>query len=361
MARRTSRDALTDRDASDPVPAAVAGALAGAFDPDLLRDSMRILDVAGAVAARPVAGQPAAGAHDDSPLAAYLQHYDLLVPVDVEHRFGRIDVQGTVIAVHLFLPPAPRGSLVAVHGLFDHAALWRHQLRWALGRGLAVCLFDLPGHGLSSGDRAHIDDFLHYVTALEAVLDHAGALLPAPRIGLGQSTGCSVLMQAVLDPTRPDPGLDDLVLLAPLVRPVGDRIGRPLVPLLAPFIRQLPRAFYGNTSDPGFNRFQRDRDLLQARALPVTWVRAMARWSRDFDRLPRSALSPCIVQGTLDTTVDWKRNLQRLRQRFTTPEEVMLEGALHNLMNEAPIHRQRIETVLDARLDQLLGAAPGGP
>ena len=322
-----------------------------AFDPEALRASMRSLDAGPLLAPERQA---------DASLSAYLDHYALLVPVDVAHRFGHIDALGTTIAVHLFLPPTPRGSLIAVHGLFDHAALWRHQLRWALGRGLAVCLFDLPGHGLSSGDRAHIDDFLHYVTALEAVLDHAGALLPAPRIGLGQSTGCSVLMQAVLDPSRPDPGLDDLVLLAPLVRPVGDRLGRPLLPLLGPFFKKLPRTFYGNTSDPDFNRFQREADLLQPDALPVKWIRAMARWSAAFDRLPRSGLSPCIVQGTRDATVDWKRNLPRIRQRFTTPEEIMLEGAKHNLMNEALIHRQRIEAVLDARLDRLLGASSGG-
>ena len=287
-------------------------------------------------------------------LAAFLAHYDFEVPGDVEHRIGRVPHAAGHVAVHLLRPSRPRGSLVAVHGLFDHAALWRHQVRWALGRDLVVCLFDLPGHGLSAGERAHIEDFAHYVDALEAVLDDVGDELPAPRIGLGQSTGCSVLMQMVLDPSRPDPGLDDLVMLAPLVRPVGDRLTRPLVPLLAPLLTRLPRQFRGNTSDAAFNRFLREQDPLQARHLPVTWIRAMSRWSTGFESLPASGLSACIVQGTRDTTVDWRRNLPLIRERFPAMQEVLLENARHNLMNESEVHRRVIEQVLDERLDVLL-------
>lgn len=296
-----------------------------------------------------------AAAASETDFAAFLSHYDFDVPEGVEHRIGRVSTDAGHVAVHLLCPPRPRGSLVAVHGLFDHAALWRHQVRWALGRDLVVCLFDLPGHGLSAGERAHIEDFAHYVDALEAVLADVGDELPAPRIGLGQSTGCSVLMQMVLDPSRPDPGLDDLVMLAPLVRPFGDRLTRPLIPLLAPLLTRLPRQFRRNTSDSAFNRFLREADPLQARHLPVTWIRAMRRWSAGFEALPPSGLSACIVQGTRDSTVDWRRNLPLIRQRFRSTREVLLEDARHNLMNESEVHRRVIEQVLDERLDALLG------
>ena len=285
-------------------------------------------------------------------LAAYRAHYGLALPPAVRHEIGRVTVRGEDVVVQRIVPAAVRGSLLCVHGLFDHAALWRHQVHWALDRGLAVLLLDLPGHGLSTGARAHVESFEHYVDALEAAFGAAGPL-PGPVLGLGQSTGCSVLMQAVLDAARTELALDDLVLLAPLVRPVGDRIGRPLLPVLAPVIGRLPRLAWGNTSDPAYNRFQREADPLQPRSLPVSWVRAMAAWSRSFETLPGSERSPLVIQGTDDRVVAWRGNLRRIGGCFRDPEIVLLEGARHNLMNELPRHRREIERLLDGRLARL--------
>ena len=290
-------------------------------------------------------------------LAAYRILYDLDLPAGVRHEVGSVRVRGEDVVVQRIAPAEARGTLVCVHGLFDHAGLWRHQVRWALRRGLCVVLLDLPGHGLSTGERAYVESFEHYVDALEAALVAVKDRLPRPLIGLGQSTGCSVLMQAVLDAARTEAVFDDLVLLAPLVRPVGDRLGRPLLPVLGALVPRLPRVAYGNTSDAAYNRFQRDADPLQARSLPTSWVKAMARWSGAFDALPPSELAPLVVQGTADRVVEWRGNLPRIAGRFREPEVVMLEGARHNLMNELPDYRARIEAALDARLARLLGAS----
>jgi alpha-beta hydrolase superfamily lysophospholipase len=308
------------------------------FDPRLL---------AAALEPFPHAGDPPPG------LAGYRSHYALDLPPGVRHEIGRVDVRGEDVVVQRFVPPGARGSLVCVHGLFDHAALWRHQLRWGLARGLCVVLLDLPGHGLSAGERAHVESFEHYVDALEAALSSVKHQLPRPVLGIGQSTGCSVLMQAVLDAARTEVAFDDLVLLAPLVRPAGDRLGRPLLPVLS-VLPWLPRLAWGNTSDAAYNRFQREQDPLQARSLPLSWVRAMASWSEAFDALPENDLSPLVVQGTADRVVAWRGNLRRIAERFSDPEVVLLEGARHNLMNELPAHRARIEAALDARLQRLL-------
>jgi alpha-beta hydrolase superfamily lysophospholipase len=312
------------------------------FDPDRLR------------AVLPPLGEPVPAA-----VADFHAHYSVPAARAIDVDAGTVEAPAGRVVVHVLRPAAPRGSVIFVHGLFDHAVLWRHQMRWALDRGLAVCAFDLPGHGLSDGAVAHVDDFGHYVDALEAVFAAARDALPGPLVGVGQSTGCSVLMESVRHPQRGAVPFDDLVLLAPLVRLAGDRLGRPLLPMIAPFVQRLPRALYGNTNDPEFNRFQREDDLLQPRSLPVTWVRAMTRWSTAFDRLPPSSHSPCVVQGDRDATVAWKRNLPKLRAAFAEPEVVMLEGAKHNLMNETAAHRARIETALDARLAQLFGEMSG--
>lgn len=298
-----------------------------------------------------------AGSAGPEALGSYLAHYGLadLGAGGAVHRAGRLTVGAEGIAVQQFLPPSPRAVLVLVHGLFDHAALWRHQIRWALETDLAVVAFDLPGHGLSSGAPAHVETFARYVDALRAVLEAAAAPLGLPVFAMGQSTGGSVLMEYLLGGhTEAGPALEDLTLVAPLVRPRAWAFGRPLLRVAGPFLGSLPRAFYGNTRDPAFNRFQREADPLQPRALPVSWLRAMDRWLHRFDLHVPHALAPLVVQGTADRTVDWRHNLGVIGEKFGAPEVVLLEGAEHNLMNEIEPARAALQEALARRIEARL-------
>ncbi|HSG91000.1 MAG TPA: alpha/beta hydrolase [Pseudomonadales bacterium] len=316
----------------------MAAPVTDGFDPDALRRTLPELQAA---PDRPVG------------LEAFTSHYGLLVPADVRHRVGRIGTGDAAVVVHLFLPPAPRGTLLAIHGLFDHAALWRHQIRWALEARLAVCVFDLPGHGLSGGRRAHVTDFADYVQALERVMAVVGDDLPRPLVGLGHSTGCAVLMEAAHEATASTVHFDDLILLAPLVRPAGHRLRRVLLPALSLVRGELPRGDYGNTLDPEFNALRR-ADPLQPPTLPVDWVRAMVRWGDGFEALPASSASPLVIQGTRDRTLAWRDNLATLERIYAAPRITLLEGAGHNLMNEAASFRIQIERILDERLKGLV-------
>ncbi len=301
----------------------------------------------------PAALQAALGAFGPAPAAAadYVAFYALPGADRAEHFMGLLAAPSGAVAAQLFAPSAPRGTLVAIHGLFDHAGLWRHYVHWALGRGLAVLLIDLPGHGLSEGARAHVEDFATYRAASCAVMDALGLELPRPWIGLGHSTGAAVLMDAL---HRAELDLDDLWLLAPLVRAAAHRAGRWLLPLVGLLRSELPRGDYGNTLDAEFNAF-RNADPLQPPALPLEWVHAARAWSDEFVARPRSTRSPLVVQGERDRTVAWRENLEHLRALFTEPEIALLPGAGHNLMNERADHRAEVLARLDARL----GAAPG--
>ena len=257
-------------------------------------------------------------------------------------------MRGEHVVVQRFSAGAPRGSLVCVHGLFEHGALWRHQVSWGLDRGLDVVLIDLPGHGLSAGERAHVHDFAHYVEAFEAAV--AAVAPPGPIFALGHSTGAAVLMQAIVDGRPSAARIDELVLLSPLVRPAGHLLVRLLLPIASRYVHALPRGQYSSSSDPAYNRFQAQHDPLQPRRLPLAWARAMRVWLKAFEAGPQHHLSPLIIQGNRDSVVDWRGNLGRIRRRFTEPEVVMLEGARHNLPNEASAYRARIEAALDIRL-----------
>lgn len=286
-------------------------------------------------------------------LAAYLAHYGL-PPADAQgYMFQRLPTPVGAVAVQRYVPDGACGTVIALHGLFDHGGLWRHYVHWALARRCAVVLVDLPGHGLSDGPRARVEDFAEYRAALLAVLEAVGPELPGPWFGLGHSTGAAVLMDVV---HGAGVDLDDLWLLAPLVRAAAHRAGGWLLPLVGLVRRELPRGDYGNTLDPDFNAF-RNADPLQPPVLPLAWLRAARAWSDDFLDRGRSPASPLVVQGEGDRTVAWRENVEHLAALFTEPRIELLPGVGHNLMNERSDHRAAVLGLLAERLAQASSGA----
>lgn len=313
------------------------------FDADALR-----AELASSGPATAFPGPPPAA------MADYVATYGLPASGDVTHECGIVEAAGYRVFCQRFVPAAPRGHVLLVHGLFDHAGIWPRQIEWALARDLAVVLFDLPGHGLTSGARTRVDDFEHYVDVLEAVLVATTHALPRPFLAAGHSTGCSVLMQALLDPSRRGFRPDDLLLFAPLVRPGRDRLLRLALPLVAALRTALPRTPTGNTTDPAFNAFRAHGDPLQPQRLETAWLRAMTRWSARFDDLGTSDVPAIVIQGTEDSVVDWRRNLPRIAARFPQLRRELLEGARHGVQNEPGAFRERIDGLLDERLSALV-------
>ncbi len=103
-------------------------------------------------------------------LSDYLAHYRLapLLSQRVGLYAGFVDTERYRLWAQVWTPEQPRGTAFVVHGYFDHLGLYRHLLERLLDQGWRVVLWDLPGHGLSSGARATIDDFEDYGACLQA-------------------------------------------------------------------------------------------------------------------------------------------------------------------------------------------------
>jgi alpha-beta hydrolase superfamily lysophospholipase len=307
---------------------------AASFDATLVRESLADLDLE---------AEPQA---PSGQTLGYLDHYGIGFAdryPGLSHHFGMVATPNHRIAVQCWQPREPQGSVVVVHGYFDHVGLFGHLIRFLLDRNLAVLGFDLPGHGLSSGAPATIETFDHYVDALDACVTLLADRLPTPWHVIGQSTGAAVAMQWLLanNHTRDSSPFEKIVLLAPLVRPYGWSISRFVYLVLRRFISERPRVFARNSENPEFLRFLREDDPLQSRILPVQWVRAMVDWKQCFEAQAASDLEPLVVQGQNDTTVDWRYNL-RVINRLFAPHVVYLRGARHHLVNESPEIRAQL-------------------
>lgn len=268
---------------------------------------------------------------------------------DVQAHLGRIEAAGYQVVLQLWSPSQPRGTLFVMHGYYDHMGLYRHIIEWALQLGFAVISCDLPGHGLSSGERASINEFAEYQEVLKALLVRAQQLaLPKPWHVLGQSTGGAILVDYLLH--NPHAELDRSILFAPLVRPRAWQWSQLSYQMLRHFVAQVPRRFTDNSGDPAFLEFVRQQDPLQPTSLPTAWVGALKRWVPRIESAAPTAHSPLIVQGAQDRTVDWQHNLEVLQEKFQAPETLLLEEARHHLANERVELRQRYFEFLRERL-----------
>ncbi|WP_277810265.1 alpha/beta hydrolase [Chromohalobacter canadensis] len=277
-----------------------------------------------------------------SAMSAYLKHYRLatLLTENTDLHAGFFEARGFQLWAQVWSPPEPQGTAFVVHGYFDHLGLYRHLLELLLARGWRVVMWDLPGHGLSSGARASIDDFDDYIGCLNALTEEVTRLdlADGPWIGIGQSTGASILATDALahgHQTR----WDGLALLAPLVRPWGWQQSSWLHRVASPFVRSVPRRFRPNTTDLGFADFLRRGDPLQPDRLALTWVSAMRDWIPLLLSLPASELPVLILQGEQDFTVDWQWNLETLTGKFPNADVHRHPEARHHLVNEAKLVR----------------------
>jgi alpha-beta hydrolase superfamily lysophospholipase len=283
------------------------------------------------------------------PLKAYQQHYGLDFEdtlLDLEHVIGFIYVDEFKIATHVFKLTHAKGTVFLQHGYYDHVGLYSHIIKHCLQQGFNVFTYDLPGHGLSSGDRASIDSFDQYdrlfCKGLALIQQH----LPAPIVAIGQSTGGAIITNYLLTRglTRITSPFSSIYLLAPLVRPTGWSTSVIFYLLFRPFINKMKRSFAQNSNNTEFLTFLKEHDPLQPLFLKVKWVGALYKWIKMIEARPSVDLDVHVIQGTCDGTVDAKHNMSILAEKFTGFDVTYIEDGRHQLVNEDPV---KLKQVLD--------------
>ena len=288
-------------------------------------------------------------------LAAVFRYYGL-DSGNVPHRFGTFASGPHRLAAHIFLPPTAEASVFLLHGFFDHSGILRHLIHRCIEAGFAVAVFDLPGHGLSSGDPGAISDFVEYARIVRDFVRICKPYLPADYHLVGHSTGAAVAIEVLLNSPPQMPDFDRVVLAAPLIHHRFHRLARAQLFLIKPFADDLPRRHHRNSSDRAFVEWS-EQDPLQGRRISFTWLEALYAWNDRLSGYGQYAEPVMILQGTKDSVVDWRYNVAVLQQVFTTARLVWIEGGRHQLFNEGLQIRAE---VLDAVMTFLLQPVPPG-
>lgn len=139
----------------------------------------------------------------------------------------------------------PRGTVVLVHGLSEHAGRYGHVAEQLNAWGFDVRSYDQYGHGLSSGPRGRLPLQHRLIDDLAAVVTESREHLrnTAPLIVLGHSMGGLVATSAV---ARGLCQVDGLVLSSPAYIPVLQAWQRVL-------LQWMPQKLHGLCVDNGIN------------------------------------------------------------------------------------------------------------
>lgn len=275
---------------------------------------------------------------------AYLDYYQInfgkIIP-GVSHHMGKMDVEGYRISTHYWCPANVIGSVFIVHGYYDHVGVYQHIIRFLLENRFAVVMFDNPGHGLSSGERATIRSFNEYSLVLQHCINLCREVVPQPMHVVAQSTGGAIVLNYLHHRQIQNP-FNKIVLLAPLVRSCGWTLSRLGFECIKWFADKLPRSFSVNSHDDNFLRFLSEKDPLQTRYLSLIWVEAKKQWVKTFHEFTTQDTAFLVIQGDEDKTVDWRYNTRVITHKFPNSQLEIITGARHQLVNESVPYREKV-------------------
>ncbi|MGA2916088.1 MAG: alpha/beta hydrolase [Sedimentisphaerales bacterium] len=286
------------------------------------------------------------------------------------HKFVPFKSNGFELAGQLFKPKEYKATVVILHGYLGHYGTFGKYTKHLLETGFAVAAYDLPGHGLSSGEPAVIDDFSQYSDSLGDFLKIVRSHLNGPYHIIGHSSGAAVIVDYLLEgrPASPDLRLprgeaeglasrggedcfDKVVLAAPLVRCWLWSMTKIGYKIYHPFAKNIFRVFWNLSSDKDYFRFVKYRDPLQGRKVSLNWVKALFKWNEKINNAQKINKPILVIQGTNDATVAWKYNLKFIQSKFSRAEIELVENAQHELFNESAYLRKKVFSLIRSYLE----------
>jgi len=278
-------------------------------------------------------------------MSAFNHFYRLEFP-EITHISGYSSLNDYNIATHFFKPDNPIGTVLAVHGYYDHVGIERNLISHLLKQKYTVVAFDLPGHGLSSGDKADIDDFSDYSSILLELYELVIYEFNPPFHIIGHSTGSAIILDGLL--ANEFGRISKVILASPLIHSNHWNLSKAGNLFSDIFVDEVPRIFRKNSSNDEYLDFIKYRDPLQYRKVPLNWFKSLSRWNQKISMSSGSDKDVLVIQGDSDITVDWKYNLEFITDKFQNSRIIMIEGGNHQLYNEREEIRDRVfETMIE--------------
>ncbi|UYP07217.1 alpha/beta hydrolase [Priestia megaterium] len=281
--------------------------------------------------------------YDSRPMNENIKRYSEFYNLPTENIMYRYGFESFIherLFIQSFRPLSVKAHILLLHGYYDHAGVLNTVIRFLIQQGFHVLTFDLPGHGLSTGERGAISEFSLYTESIREVVRRHLSSSSLPVYIVAHSTGAAAAVDYIL--SNPETSqIRKAVLVSPLVRPYRWNAITILIKPLKAFTRNLKRILRNNSSDAKFLRFVKN-DPLQYDQIPLSWVEALIRWNELIKKGNPSSVPVLILQGKKDTTVDWRYNVGFLLKKFPNIEVEIIENGKHHLLNEEELIRDKV-------------------
>lgn len=243
--------------------------------------------------------------------------------------------------------PGALGTVVGVHGYSEHSGSYRHFAEFLHEKNLEVIWMDLPGHGLSDGERSNIDDFDDYVKGFAAFLREVRArACPEPFMVFAHSLG-GLVVTRFLETSSESKGFLRGVLSSPLFG--LSNYPAALLPVIRAISCLLPNWKWNNDAElsgPVLThdlemKAKREADSLIRPRVTIHFVREFLRARvqafRDRDRIQ---IPLALFQAGEDKVTDRKEALRFFSGLKIENQIKVYDGLYHELVNE--IDRARV-------------------
>ena len=229
-------------------------------------------------------------------------------------------------------------ALAVVHGLGEHAGRYARFAEGMAHHGMGTYALDLRGHGMSPGQRGHVDSWSQWIDDVAAFVSHVESIAAAEVVPVGHSFGGVTLLSTVLAGKLPktrrfvvsSPALK-LKLAVPGWKLTFGPIASKVVPRLA----------LANEVDP--KSVSRIPEVVDAyRNDPLVHNKISTRLGAEWQDATRDVLSRAgeikipflILAGTADALIDPAGSRDLHEQAKSTSDLRMLDGRFHESFND---------------------------
>lgn len=244
---------------------------------------------------------------------------------------------GTKLAYRAWPKPGAV-ALAVVHGLGDHAGRYERLANGMARHGTGTYAIDLRGHGMSEGQRGHVDSWSQWTDDVSAFVKHVESITGAEVVPVGHSFGGAALLSTVLAGKLPNtkrfvvssPALK-LKMTVPGWKLTVARISSKIAPRLTmgsdidpATVSRMPEVVEAYRTDPLVHRKVSSR-------MGTEWMNASADILARADQIKIPFL---VLAGTDDKLVD-PEGSRALHEKAPSMSELrMLEGRYHEPFND---------------------------
>ena len=295
-------------------------------------------------------------------------------PVPGNHVVGWFDSAGGKrlrYAIFKSDVPVARGTVVLLQGRNECIEKYYETIRHFTERGLWVATFDWRGQGLSqrllkNPLRGHVRRFRDFEADLSTFLETI--VLPEARLPfclVAHSMGALVALSMAPKLTN---RIERMALIAPFVELSNQPLSTPVIRLVTRLLRitglgglgsgkdQFSNPFEGNVLTTDFDRFSRNQTLYMAHpelrlgSPSVGWINEMLSAINrvgSFEHLDQINV-PTLLIGAGNDRIVAPQAIERLGNKFRAGRAIIIDGARHELLQEADRYRIPTLAAIDA-------------